>query len=171
MPEVYVHAVRGRTPEQKKAYRFVRPAATTSFNADFRTPYAQQWNFNIQHQLPFETVITAAYVGSKSSRLFGSHNINPAIFRPGASTGDTQARRIYQDFGTIEDESTVGYSAYHSLQLTTNRRFSHGFTMLAAYTFSKDIGLTSSQGEGSNGVRACARRWGVGPERRGRQRP
>jgi hypothetical protein len=141
------------TAEEKKAFQFVRPAATTSFNADFRTPYAQQWNFNIQQQLPFETVITIAYVGSKSSRLFGSHNINPAVYRPGATAGDTQARRIYQDFGTIEDESTVGYSQYHSLQLTANKRFSRGFTLLAAYTFSKDIGLTSSQGEGSLGTR------------------
>ncbi len=141
------------TTEQKKAYQFVRPAATTSFNADFRTPYAQQWNFNIQQQLPFETVMTVAYVGSKSSRLFGSHNINPAVYRPGATAGDTQARRIYQDFGTIEDESTAGYSQYHSLQLSANKRFSRGFTMQAAYTFSKDIGLTSSQGEGSLGTR------------------
>ena len=141
------------TPEQKKAYQFVRPAATTSFNADFRTPYAQQWNFNIQQQLPFETVLQIAYVGSKSARLFGSHNLNPAIYRPGATAGDTQARRIYQDYGAIEDESTVGYSQYHSLQLTANKRLSKGFTMLAAYTFSKDVGLTSSQGEGSLGTR------------------
>lgn len=141
------------TPEQKKAYRFVRPAATTSFNSDFRTPYAQQWNFNIQQQVPFETVLTVAYVGSKSSRLFGSHNMNPAVYRPGATAGDTQARRIYQDFGTIEDESTVGYSQYHALQLSANKRFSKGFTLLASYTFSKDIGLTSSQGEGSLGTR------------------
>src|SRR5204863_5530997 len=34
------------TPEQKKAFQFITPAATTSFNSDFRTPYAQQWNFN-----------------------------------------------------------------------------------------------------------------------------
>lgn len=141
------------TPEQKKAYQFARPAATTSFNEDFRTPYAQQWNFNIQQQLPFETVLQLAYVGSKSSRLFGSHNINPAVYRPGATAGDTQARRIYQNFGTIEDESTVGYSQYHSLQVTVNKRLSRGFTVLAAYTFSKDIGLTSSQGEGSLGTR------------------
>src|SRR5262249_20838997 len=71
----------------------------------------------------------------------------------GATVGDTQARRIYQDFGTIEDESTVGYSQYHSLQLTLNKRFSRGFTLLASYTFSKDLGLTSSQGEGSLGTR------------------
>ncbi len=141
------------TPEEKRNFKFITPAATTSFNTDFRTPYAQQWNFNLQQQLPFESVLTVAYVGSKSSRLFGSHNLNPAAYRPGATTGDTQARRIYQDFGTIEEESTVGYSQYHSLQATYNKRFSRGFTMLASYTFSKDIGLTSPQGEGSLGTR------------------
>src|SRR5258708_1087350 len=62
--------------EQQKAYQRVRPAATTSLNSDFPTPYAQQWNFNIQQPLPFETVLALAYVGSKSSRLFGSHNLN-----------------------------------------------------------------------------------------------
>jgi hypothetical protein len=141
------------TEAEKKAFRFVTPAATTSFNDDFRTPYAQQWNFNIQQQLPFETVVTAAYVGSKSSRLFGSHNINPAVYRPGATAGDTQARRIFQDFGPIEDESTVGYSQYHSFQLSVNKRFSRGITLLGSYTFSKDVGLTSPQGEGSLGTR------------------
>jgi Carboxypeptidase regulatory-like domain len=141
------------TPAQKKAFQFITPAATTSFNPDFRTPYAQQWNFNIQRQLPFEMVVTAAYVGSKSSRLFGSHNLNPAVFGPGATVGNTQARRLYQQFGTIEEESTVGYSQYHSFQLTVNKRFSRGFTLLASYTFSKDLGLTSSQGEGSLGTR------------------
>jgi hypothetical protein len=141
------------TPAQKRAYNFVTPAATTSFNPDFRTPYAQQWNFNIQQQLPFQIVVTTAYVGSKSDRLFGSHNLNPAVYGPGATVGNTQARRIYQDFGTIEEESTVGYSQYHSFQMTVNKRFSRGFTLLAAYTRSKDIGLTSSQGEGSLGTR------------------
>jgi len=141
------------TEAQKKAYQFVTPAATTSFNADFGTPYAQQWNFNIQQQLPFQIIVTSAYVGSKSARLFGSHNLNPAVYGPGATVANTQARRIYQAFGTIEDESTVGYSQYHSFQLTINKRFSRGFTLLAAYTFSKDIGLTSSQGEGSLGTR------------------
>jgi hypothetical protein len=37
--------------------------------------------------------------------------------------------------------------------LSANKRFSKGFTLLASYTFSKDIGLTSSQGEGSLGTR------------------
>jgi hypothetical protein len=141
------------TAAQKKAFQFVTPAATTSFNPDFGTPYTQQWNFNIQQQLPFQIVVTTAYVGSKSDRLFGSHNLNPAVYGPGATVANTQARRGYQAFGTIEEESTLGYSQYHSFQLTINKRFSRGFTLLAAYTFSKDIGLTAAQGEGSLGTR------------------
>jgi Carboxypeptidase regulatory-like domain len=141
------------TTAQKQAYQFITPANTTSFNANFTTPYSQQWNFNIQRQLPFDIVITAAYVGSKSDRLFGSHNLNPAVDGPGATVANTQARRIYQQFGTIEEESTDGYSQYHSFQLTVNKRLSRGFTLLAAYTFSKDLGLTSPQAEGSLGTR------------------
>src|SRR5205814_10544144 len=52
------------TPEERKAYPFVTPAAAAVFNPDFRTPYTQQWNFNIQRRLPWHTVVTTAYVGS-----------------------------------------------------------------------------------------------------------
>jgi hypothetical protein len=141
------------TPEERRNFQFVRPAATTSFNEDFRTPYTQQWNLNVQRQLAWNIVTTAAYIGSKSSRLFGSHNINPAVFQPGATVANTQSRRLFPDFGVIEDESTVGYSQYHSMQLTLNKRLSSGFTLLAAYTLSKNTGLVASQGEGSLGNR------------------
>ncbi len=141
------------TPEQKRDFRFVTPAAHTAFNDDFRTPYTQQWNLNIQRQLPKDIVITAAYIGSKSSRLFGSHNINPAVFGPGATVANTQSRRLYPNFGTIEDESTFGWSQYHSFQLTVNKRMSHGLTILGSYTISKNTGLTSAQSEGSLGTR------------------
>ncbi|MEJ7607266.1 MAG: hypothetical protein WKF37_13625, partial [Bryobacteraceae bacterium] len=66
---------------------------------------------------------------------------------------DTQSRRLYPELGVIEDESTVGYSHYHSFQLTVNKRLSSGFTLLAAYTLSKNTGLVSPQGEGSLGTR------------------
>ncbi len=141
------------TPEQKRNFRFLTPAAHTAFNDDFSTPYTQQWNLNIQRQLPADVVVTAAYIGSKSSRLFGSHNINPAVFGPGATVANTQARRVYPNFGTVEDESTFGWSQYHSFQLTVNRRLSHGFTVLAAYTLSTNTGLTAAQSEGSLGTR------------------
>ncbi len=141
------------TPDQRRNFQFIIPGSTTAFNADFRTPYSQQWNLNLQRQLPWDTVLTAAYVGSKSSRLFGSHNLNPAIPGPGATVANTQQRRIYQQFGVIEDENTFGYSQYHAFQLTVNKKLSRGFTVLGAYTFSKNNGLASAQTEGSLGTR------------------
>jgi carboxypeptidase family protein len=142
------------TPEQKRAFQFITPAATTVFAEDFATPYSQQWNLNIQRQLPLDVAVTAAYVGSKSTRLFGSHNINPAVFGPGAEVGNTQSRRLLSQFGVMEEESTVGYSQYHSLQLTVNKRLSKGLTVLAAYSISKNTGLVAAQSEGSQGNRA-----------------
>jgi hypothetical protein len=141
------------TPEQKRAFQFIERAATTVFTEDFATPYSQQWNLNIQRQLPLDVVVTAAYVGSKSTRLFGSHNINPAVFGPGAVVSNTQDRRLLSQFGVIEETSTVGYSQYHSFQLTVNKRLSKGLTVLGAYTISKNTGLVAPQSEGSQGNR------------------
>jgi hypothetical protein len=144
---------RPSTPEQIASFRFLRGAGATVFNPDFTQPYSQQWNLNIQHQLAADLVFTAAYVGSKSTHLFLSHNINPAVFGPGASVANIQARRLYPDYGVIEQESTLGYSQYHSLQLTANKRFSKSFTVLGSYTFSKNTGLVHNQAEGTTGPR------------------
>jgi hypothetical protein len=53
----------------------------------------------------------------------------------------------------LEEEATIGYSQYHSLQLSLNKRFSNGFTLLSSYTFAKDVGLVAAQSEGSQGPR------------------
>lgn len=158
------------TPEQKRAYQFITPAATTVFTEDFATPYSQQWNLNIQQQLPLDVVVTAAYVGSKSTRLFGSHNINPAVFGPGATVGNTQSRRLLPLFGVIEEASTVGYSQYHSFQLTVNKRLSESLTVLGSYTVSKNTGLVAPQSEGSLGNRD-PRNWNLDRGVVGEDRP
>ena len=90
------------------------------------TPYTQQWNLTMEQQLPADMVLSTGYVGSKSSHLFGSRNINAAIYAPGATVANTQARRPYPLFGPIEDEHTIGYSQYHSLQILLRRRMSRG---------------------------------------------
>jgi outer membrane receptor protein involved in Fe transport len=141
------------TPEQKSAYQFVTPTGVSSANANMATPYTQQWNLTLEEQLPLGLVLSTGYVGSKSAKLFGSRNINPAIYAPGATVANTQDRRLYPLFGPIEDEHTVGYSQYHSLQMLLRRRLSAGFTLQAAYTLSKNTGYTGSQSEGSLGTR------------------
>ena len=42
---------------------------------DGYSPYSQQWNLNVQRQLPFRTFLTAAYVGNRTIHL--PSNLNP----------------------------------------------------------------------------------------------
>lgn len=141
------------TPEQRAAFKFAVPSNVTSANENLVTPYTQQWNFTIETQLPAAFVLSTGYVGSKSSKLYGSRNLNQAIYAPGASAANIQARRPYPQFAQIEDEHTTGYSQYHSLQAQLTRRFANNFTVNSVYTFSKNTGYTGSQGEGSVGTR------------------
>ena len=47
--------------------------------------------------------------------------------------------------GVSEGGGYVGNSSYHALQMKVERRFSHGGTVLAAYTFSKLLGDVASR--------------------------
>jgi hypothetical protein len=67
-----------------------------------------------------------------------NEQLNPGIYIPGSSLA-TDARRLYQGFSGIILASSSGNSWYHSLQTTITRRLSHGFTVIANYTFSKAL--------------------------------
>lgn len=45
--------------------------------------------------------------------------------------------RPYPHFGTIAMSTNQGYTWYHSLQLSVQKRFSRGYTLMGSYTFSK----------------------------------
>ena len=133
------------TPEQIAAYKFLLPLNVTEWNPDMRNAISQQWNFTLQQQIK-GWVASAAYVGSKGNHLFVQNELNPAVF--GASGKTVDARRLYYpSFTSITDYSATGNSTYHSLQLSTNRRMSHGLTVLANYTWSKF--LDSGSGDGA----------------------
>ncbi len=125
-------------------YRFIRPVQLTMWDPDFRNTVVQQWNLSAQQELFGSYVFTAAYVGSKGSHLFMQQEVNPA--RPGA--GAVNARRIYApDFASIVNQTAVGNSTYHSMQLSVNKRFTSGFTLLASHTWSKLLDNASSDGD------------------------
>ena len=47
-----------------------------------RTPYVNQWNLSIQHQVLLDTVLEVAYVGNKGTRMFRMMNANQADVTP-----------------------------------------------------------------------------------------
>jgi hypothetical protein len=53
--------------------------------------------------------------------------------------GDIQSRRPYLNFGPFSAIQNRGNSTYHSLQLKAEKRYTHGFSFLSAFTYSKAL--------------------------------
>ncbi|HYO81931.1 MAG TPA: hypothetical protein VES20_11045, partial [Bryobacteraceae bacterium] len=136
---------------QNRASRtFIRPVNANSIDPNFTTGYMQQWNLSVQRELFHEFVLTTAYVASKGTKFQMTQQLNPAIYIPGQSTaGNIDARRIYRDYQTIQGLQAHGNSTYHSLQVSFNKRFSRGYTVLGSYVWSKFIDIASNDGNGS----------------------
>lgn len=134
-----------KTVEARARYKFLTPLNMTQWDPDFRNAVVQQWNLNLQRQFRQSYIGTIAYVGSKGNHLFLTNQLNPAIFgAPGASV---DARRsLFPVFSSITNQSSQGNSIYHSMQLTLNRRFSSGLTVLGNYTWSKLLDDASADG-------------------------
>ena len=138
---------RANTAAQRATKAFYLPLTVMSMNPDFTSAYVQQWNLNVQHELPKKIVLTVAYLGNKGSHLHVSQNVNPAVYVPGASTtGNVDSRRLYPGYQIIESIQSTAFSTYNSLQVSWNRRFENGFTFLGSYVFSKAIDLASTDG-------------------------
>lgn len=95
---------------------------------NLKNPMTQQWNFDIQRELPAGFILTAAYVGTRASNLFVNQDFNPTVnFGP----------RLNPNFGDILVRSNAGHSNYNSAQLEVERRLNTSFTVRGSYTYSK----------------------------------
>ncbi|HLY18535.1 MAG TPA: TonB-dependent receptor [Bryobacteraceae bacterium] len=115
------------------------PSSALAFQRDLRTPYIQQWSFNVERSLGGSRMVEIGYVGSKGTGLIGARDINqppptPAQFyqRPVAA---------FADINLLESNRN---SVYHSLQARFEQRLSFGLSLLASYTFAKSIDDASS---------------------------
>lgn len=140
------------TPEERAQYRFPSPVTVgLSVDPDLATAYLQQWNVNVQHELVKDFTLTAAYIGSKGTKLPMRVELNPALYAPGATTANIDARRLYQGYASIVNYTSMVNSSYNALQLTINKRFSRGYTVLASYTYGRSLDMSSLEVDGFNG--------------------
>jgi hypothetical protein len=137
-----------------------------------RVGYSQQWNFNVQRELPGKFSIETAYVGNKGTKLtdgplgpqlnqlttdqlqLGNQLLqlvpNPflgyiqtgSLAQPTVTRG--QLLRPYPQYLNLYDfRPALGSSNYHAFQARLEKRFSRGLTLLAAFTGGKLIEDTS----------------------------
>jgi hypothetical protein len=103
----------------------------------YKTPLAMNYNLSIEHQLSTDWLIRMAYVGSQSRHLLDVQELSPAVYS--GSLANANARRYFTNYGSIGLASQDANSGYNSLQLTAQKRFSRGFTVLVNYTWSKSL--------------------------------
>jgi hypothetical protein len=108
--------------------------------APFQAGYVQNLSFTLQRQLSRDWMAQLGFIGNYGRKLPLQNQFNPAVFRAGASTRDTDARRIlapaYRAFFVSSFDSN---SSYNGLQAMVTKRLSKGLTIVGHYTWSKAI--------------------------------
>ena len=109
-----------------------------------RTPYSMLWNFFVQHEIAFATVLNVGYVGSGNHKQIGYAPFNVAL-TPGP--GPVQPRRLLPAYGDLNFGQNSYNSNYNALQVKVERRFSHGLQFQGNYTWSRAMDEQSSLAE------------------------
>ena len=134
-----------------------------SQNTNFKQGRVQQFNVNVEHQLPGQVVLTAGYAGSRASHiLVDGNNLNlgsPTACGtvsgytlgcgPGGSAFGLPATNF--PFSTISNINDVGIAHYDSLQIKAETKSArHGLYALIGYTYSRNNDTGYSDGLGSS---------------------
>lgn len=136
---------------------------------DNTVPYTENWNLDVQRQLPYKILVDAAYVGSHGVHLnkaglvnwnanqltvadlalgTGLQQLVPnpfyGIITTGPESGQTIAKSFlvanFPQFTAVSYLFPTGaYEDYSSFQLKVTKRLSHGLTGILAYTDQKQI--------------------------------
>ena len=117
------------------------PQDITTVSPDFSTLYSANANVSISRELAPNLALTATYLYTNGTGLPIFRNIN--LVPSGQLLGDGRpifgSARVYPGFANILSGESVGKSVYNGLNLTLNKRFSHGVEAFATYTWSHAI--------------------------------
>ncbi len=138
----------------------VNPQAYTgtiqSQNRNFKQGVIQQFNLNVEHQLPGNVVLTVGYGGSRSAHILVSQ-LNENLSSPtacGVVPGYTlgcgfPSFPYAAPFQSVDTNNSIGAARYDSLQVKAETKSTrHGLYALIGYTYSRnfDSGLTDGLG-------------------------
>jgi len=97
-----------------------------SIASNLHNPMTQQWNANLERELPLGLVMTLAYVGTRGNKLFSNEDFNPQVL----------FSFVNPNFGEIGIRTNRGQSSYNSAQVEVERKI-HSLVLRGAYTYSK----------------------------------
>jgi Carboxypeptidase regulatory-like domain len=129
-----------------------------SQNLNFKQGVIQQFNLNVERQLPGDVVLTAGYAGSRSAHILVSQ-VNENLNAPsacGVVPGYTLGCGIgffpyANPFQSVDSNNSVGAARYDSLQVKAETKSArHGLYALLGYTYSRNFDSGLPDGLGTN---------------------
>ncbi|HXX18674.1 MAG TPA: carboxypeptidase-like regulatory domain-containing protein [Candidatus Acidoferrum sp.] len=104
-------------------------------------PRVTNYNLTVQRQFPSNTILTVGYVGSQARHLTLGL---PQNIVTGLGINDTPINLYNINvYGSIDTLFSEGNSRYNGLQISVDKRMSHGLQFLISYTYSHSIDDTS----------------------------
>jgi hypothetical protein len=141
---------------------FSTPLTNLTLSPTLTLPYSQDWDLNLQRSFGADWLFEIGYVGTKGTHLPRFIEANPAVFVPGTAHGqpisnssNADQRRLYSgctlddppsscQFSSTGEIAGIANSSYNAMEASLRKRFSHGLSFLASYTWSKTIDDVSS---------------------------
>ena len=116
-----------------------------STDPEIKPPYTMTYSLGVQQQISPNMSFTMTYVGNltRHMELYAAPNTAPGLWRPNTNTNSFNP---FPDLGGIGQEHFGGVSTYNSLQTKVEKRYSHGLTFLATYTWSHALDDASDAG-------------------------
>jgi len=153
------------TPPGVDCPLFPLPAGGVFNETQLYTPYDQEWNLTIEHQLTPSIMLSTGYVGKIGTKIEALRTYNPARFIPGTtynagtglettlSTPDNINSRVLYEPGILSPQGFLlgndFRSWYHGWSTQVTKRMSHGLEVVASYTLSKSIDTSSTDNLGA----------------------
>src|SRR6516225_4186306 len=132
-----------------------RTFAPNTIDPNFKNPYIQSYNFNIEEQLTPSTGLIVGYMGSKGTHLRIARNLNQlalvggALVRPFPALSASSPIDPGAALGNINEVTSGAGSDYNAVVVELNRRLSHGLQFISSYTYSKSIDENSLNTQGT----------------------
>jgi hypothetical protein len=113
--------------------------STNYIPSNQKIPYADQWNFTIERQVAPDLNVSVGYIGNIGRHLNSGFQLNAAV--PGPGPLDPR-RPLFAKFGLTQpifDKCDCSSSNYNGFQVRAEKRVTHGYSILASYTWSKTM--------------------------------
>lgn len=122
------------------------PSVAFANAVSHRTSYTEQFLLNIQQQVGANWSFELGYQGALSRHLYGFLNANQATpygYIGNGKPSPAASRTPFANVGGLQFVHDEGTGNYNAGEVKATRRFSHGFNLIASYTYSKSLDDTS----------------------------